>query len=824
MRKGAVVQRQAAADLNAVQLVVDLKTGRQEQDKVTHPGIRYATHVVKVCGPQIGYAFIGIPCNTFGAEQVPAVALQRSGPAGKHRLRTRARIKYIENGRTVDLMSGYIVKYDHSIDEDSVVATVFDDRWLMEKITCFGRLTYNPENANMIYISSDELIFNRDGHPDCMDTSIGIPMFAPSRRYGYGATDSVGETSAEPAPGQATTKARSWRCCDIVQYLRYLHVEKTYQSGYQSYGNQKLSSYVQWSSSVANISGFDRVPKNFKCENLTLLEALSQVARKAGPYDINILPSGWYGRLEFVRVDTRRGGYKLTLPQYDNSTINELMNDSTKIMGGYISESIINYFDDVCICGDAPAIERTFRTGISGSTGEELGCLALTPAWSAAEETAFKLLSAELGGDQTAFEICCNKYPLVYAAYRIKNDRQEQIWDLGTKFAGTDTPLYNVMILKKLLSAYSQGSTNPRDWESRPYTIEKQETVSEWSVCDANDGLTFAQDGQFIMLDGLRRGSHETFIAAEWDMSVATARPIRITLAAQNYFRITGKASNDPNSTSYRVEHNKEQFTYLTVAEEQDYVSWQRLKSYPNGCEYSAYATDFPDKIGANSELFSDEYTRLPNHAQKRLIDVKRIEYAGQLVLARFNPSLQPGDQVYLDGGGITPIGIIRSITFDVNSQTQIIELVAADNKVIYDSPTQAAYATPSPGRSQKPEASKNPEGSSYSSDDYEDSSSGGIHNRNSPPSVAPPPPSSQGEDGKRADSFVSGTDTSPASNEFATWQNSPEGQRAIERTRKQQEIKDAENTNNEIIKLLDSKPAEYRKKTMAQPPEDETE
>jgi hypothetical protein len=133
-----------------------------------------------------------------------------------------------------------------------------------------------------------------------------------------------------------------------------------------------------------------------------------------------------------------------------------------------------------------------------------------------------------------------------------------------------------------------------------------------------------------------------------------------------------------------------------------DYVDWERFHSYPNGTlSGDDPVTKYPDAAGVGRELFTDRTNpttgRLPNHARARLKDVRRIEFTGQLTISRWNPSIEPGQQVYVEGGGITPVGVVRSITFDSNQQTQTLELCAADARQIYDVPIGGSYATSTP-------------------------------------------------------------------------------------------------------------------------------
>ena len=684
------------SDRMATRFLCDLKTSVDSDE--LHPGIRYCTHVTQVAGPQPSYAYIGVPVNTWNYEQAPTVALQANGPAGKIKLRTRARIKYVnEENNSVDLLAGFIVKYDNSLTEDSIVASVFDDRWLMGKITVAGRATYDPETKKHYYDMSQPAIFNRDGWQDCLDTPYG-PRFAPSRRYGYGSTVDSQGLRREPAPGSATASARSWRCRDIAAYLRAMHTSNGKKpNNPQNYGNLDLPGWLTWPASFGTDSFFDRTPRNMDVQGNTLLEAMNVLCRYAGPFDIWIQPNGFYGVLSLVRVDVRFSGAFLYMPQYRSLDIDGALNNSSVVQGGNISESIINYFDDTCICGDPPAVERLFSTSnVDTSLSPPR---VLEPAWTDHEETAFKNLVISEGNNEDAFLKACDAFPLVYAAWRFKANPEDPVWSTNSKWANSanlNRPRFQSM----LLSAFSGGSsTNPRDWQRMPITVEYYDANIEktWLAAERFDGLEIAQDGTYLWFPGIR-AKHQSFERSLFDGSTFVKRQMRLTAAAQAFFRITGIDKRDPNRTSHRINANGCRFTYMAPAENEDYVDWERETSHPVGTGVGEpyFSQNWPDAVGAGNELFTDD-ERLDRHARHRNLDVRRIEYAGTVTLQRFNPSIKPGDAIVVEGGGIAPRGVVRAVTWDADTQIQTVELCAADQKQIYDIPTGGGYAVPQP-------------------------------------------------------------------------------------------------------------------------------
>lgn len=694
-----VIKTSTALDRKGYQLVVDMYTGAYSSQIVdqTHPGLRYATEVVRVLGPQYSYAYVGIPVNTFGDEWAPSVALQRDGPAGKVKLRSRARVNMIDyNGKKIPLLVGYLVQYSHVLDEDSVIGIVMDDRWLLSKTTVFGAGIYNPRTKAYYFDAKRPCIFNFDGYPDAIDSPYGV-MFAPSKLFGYKRSEAVEDTN-EPIAGSAYERSRSWTCQDIANYLRRMYYTGQRPSHPMSYGKQQLSQYIEWPESFGNQRGFNRVARHFNCENMDVGEALGRICRKAGPYEIQMNPVGWRGQLGLVQVNSRFGGIILTGPRYGSDVvggnINDAVQDSVRVSGGTVTESCVGFFDDVCIAGDPPALEHEFTSYSEGGTPVEL-----ENAWSQEEEDSFKKIINDNGKNEGAFLMACRAEPRVYCCYRIKTGYDAIKQTLFPNFV----PPHNPRILPRLLSGFAQGNANPRDWNPREIVLEFKDEIIEpkgWKPCARFDNLEIIDDGNAFMVSSLREaGDRVTFRSTGYDPATYVASEMRITCAVEREFRITGKSRGDPNGTASRV-NTGERFSFLAVAEDGDYSHWERYHSRPNGNNVSEpYKSElFPDRCASSSPdfLFSDlkdvsrfGSPRIQLHSDHRLEDVKRIDYHGVLSMHTWNPSLKPGMMVTLDIGGkpISPSAVIKSVRFNSQAQSQQIELQAGDNSVIYDIP-----------------------------------------------------------------------------------------------------------------------------------------
>jgi len=716
----------SSLDRAGYQLVVDFYTGAYSADAIdeVHPGLRYATEVVRVLGPQYSYAFIGVPVDTFGEEWAPAVALQRTGPAGRVKLRSRAKVKMIDyDGSEIPLMVGYVTQYAHSIDEDSVVSMVMDDRWLLSKVTAFGSAVYDPVAKLSYFDAGRPLVFCAQGYPDCIDSPAG-PRFAPGRLFGYKKSNAV-EDKNEPAFGQAQTRARSWTCGDVLRYLRDMYYAGLRPPHPQKYGKQQVSQFIDWPDSLGNQTGFNRPVRDFKLENIEVGECIARTCKKAGPYEIQMDPVGWRGRIGIVQINSRRGGSYLVGPRYgstaDGGSIENCLADPTRIAGGTVMESIVGYFDDVCIAGDPPAVEHQFS---EADPDDGAIPVELEPAWEASEETNLKAIIDANGNDADALAMAFRAEPRVYAAWKVKEGyaAHEQ-----TQWAEWPQP-NNPRILAHLLSGYAQGNNNPRDWNPRETVLEYYNTDdAEWQPCSRFDDLTIIDEGKAFIVEGLRTSSDPV----TWKGDPATtsgmgANKMRITCAVEREFRIVGTAQGDPNNTSARVNNAGESFTFLAVAEDGDYSHWERYHSRPNGNAVSEpeLSQKFPDASKGSPDpttgetfLFSDlldetssssgragsAQVRISRHAEHRLEDVKRIDYNGVLTMHTWNPGIKPGMQVIVDLGGnsLNPKAIIKSVKFNSMTQSQEIELMSGDNSVIYDVPlpvpTQTSGGAPVP-------------------------------------------------------------------------------------------------------------------------------
>jgi len=705
MARGAQVTQQVAAlDELPAMLVCDWKLKGGEQ---LSPAIRHVSQCVLVAGEQPSYALVALAMADPWDELAPAVALCSDGPCDIIKPRTRARINWCRPGAnaTIPVMTGTLVQYRHDLTQDCAIGEVFDDKFLMSKITLLGAWTRNPEQdvtdssgvttqGKAFFDAGRPCIFNQFGQPDCIEDAEGNVLFAPSYRYGY-TTSEGAETFEEPPPGSvlALTKARSWRCQDIMRYLwQYCSNEgvKSFPAPY-NYGKSRLPKVIHWAKNLGSDRiGWDRVPRHFVAENKTLLKASSDLCRKAGAYDLLMSPvNDWDSQLGIANMNPHgsRGDVYLYTPKALGMDVARCMATDGAVMGGQVSESIINYSDEVVILGDPPAME-TMATSASGDVTMQV---ILEPAWSTQEQDAF---NAYLAAHHSSFfyDRARETWPLVFAAYRIKYPIAT--WD-GTIWEVIPSNSHP-RILETLLSSYGgTNGGNPGNWQRREIYVEYTPIsagTGGWAVATKSDSLALSPDSRTLFLPGMATAAKlQTCHPADALKPFEAMLPnmIRLTLAFEGEQRNTQYGIGDPNNASERIEAYDDDYawSHVVVAEKGDYVAYLRKGSHP--CGYAQIpepwqSINFPDADAPGLGLFQDN-ARQYAHAMARLADVRRIEYGGQVILGRLWNGLRVGDPVIVEGNGITPKGIIKSITLDGSNQQVIIEIAKADNAKAYD-------------------------------------------------------------------------------------------------------------------------------------------
>lgn len=769
-----------AKDVYSSRLIAEFDSS-DGSDYYAHPS-RHVDLVVLNSGVSPSYAFIPMPLRGWGPgqwdEQAPTVALQRGGPAGALKMRTKCRI-YTEynlgsSKYKVPVMNAWVVKHSHQGGEDSVITEVWDAKWILSKYTMTGRLCWDP-STDVVYWDFDKpKVYNALGYPDCLDHPTLGPVFAPCHRFGFrndfdtgdASSSSTIEDNTEPEPGKARNRARSWRCKDALQDNQRTHsAEGVHPPFPVDIGNMKLPDDIIWKPSIGSLIGDDRPLKGFGVEGMSVLDGIQAILRKAGAYDLYIQPQGNNSIVTVVDMYPKSfSGVLLQTPEYGAAHVGVAVNSATIVKRWKVDESFINGFDNVAIKGDTPRVERMVSTySVSAGSGADNpggdsapGCLYLEPAWSAADELAFKIYIDRYNADGNtgaqAFESACKRWPLVYCAYRIK--RGADIWK-NTKWAGIKQGGFSALEPFQC-TGYQQDSANPRNWTPREIVVEYLQRFDDdydqdndpalngatpnpediWHEAGRFDNLTLSADGTMVILSGLRgppafaNGSY-TWVSrithTPGDPTVGhpkngkyfgqemRKRHIRIQLAIRGQHPLVsiagkgGTKADDPNRIYDRVASNME-FTWLVPSEEGDYVELLRSEdSRPIGEANISEINDgggktaFPAKCTEGNELFTDrinnETGRQPNHARARLKDVKRVDISATLEIEALAACHTPGTSMTLEGADTLPVyGVIKTVILRSNPRSDeegqcTLIIEPPDSSAIYDMPSGGRVA-----------------------------------------------------------------------------------------------------------------------------------
>src|SRR5579862_8079523 len=391
-----------AKDVLGAQAIIAFQDDPYEGEEFSGADVRWGTSCTQVSGDQISYAHCTIPIKTLWDEQGPAVALLQDGPAGTIKLRTRAEFRMKTATRAAVLLCGWLTQHKHDTSIDSLESAIFEDKWLFTKYTCFGRMVYDPHTLKHYWINKP-LIFNYFGYPDCLDTPYG-PRFAPSFRFGYSQQFDQ-EDFAPPPIGYAILKSRPWTARDIVLYLRdwnYIAEGVNRPNIPIDVGNLDLPNGISWPKQAGEVLGTLRTIQHFDSNNTSLLDALTQTAKKVGAYEVYFTPKGnFVSEVGFVSMYAKSNtGTTLYMPTYGNPSLETVIDSANIIKYAKIIENDSNAFEQTRIIGDRPAVERFMSTnffnplpnGTSNGIVDGIpGCEGfLVPAWTPADEQAWK--------------------------------------------------------------------------------------------------------------------------------------------------------------------------------------------------------------------------------------------------------------------------------------------------------------------------------------------------------------------------------------------------------------------------------------------------
>src|SRR5579862_453291 len=359
-------------------------------------------------------------------------------------------------------------------------------------------MVYDPHTLKHYWINKP-LIFNYFGYPDCLDTPYG-PRFAPSFRFGYSQQFDQ-EDFAPPPIGYAILKSRPWTARDIVLYLRdwnYIAEGVNRPNIPIDVGNLDLPNGISWPKQAGEVLGTLRTIQHFDLNNTSLLDALTQTAKKVGAYEVYFTPKGnFVSEVGFVSMYAKSNtGTTLYMPTYGNPSLETVIDSANIIKYAKIIENDSNAFEQTRIIGDRPAVERFMSTnffnplpnGTSNGIVDGIpGCEGfLVPAWTPADEQAWKDYIQNHKTDHNdpnnpndnetylprAIVEANAIWPTVYCAYQVDNTKAGGGPFSGTKWSAMPVSSRNPEILPQLLTGYNESQSNPRNWIPLPARFE----------------------------------------------------------------------------------------------------------------------------------------------------------------------------------------------------------------------------------------------------------------------------------------------------------------------------------------------------------------
>lgn len=709
--------------------------------------IQLADKMVLQAGADMSFANCVVPLANDIDENAFSVALKRNGPLDKIKPRCRAVIYYVNQstGLPAPVLIGSVIDETHNLGDDTGILTVVDDKYVLEKVKCYGRVaarasSINIDSSILVFLADEPLIFNKDGLQDCIDdVTTGLPVFAPSPRYGWKYTD-----HSEPAPGEAFYQARSWRAPDILKYLKAFYHEDTLANrpvemalGYNqiSFTDNFVPLFIYWPDNLANklsvaddpetIARYNRAVNHFDCEGKNMAEILNDLGEACGPFGLYMIPrsSGSsaggdldieFGKnsdseISFVNFSRKKGGNCMTIPGFFNSGIYDSLH-GLSVLGGYVKENVRNYYDNSIIIGDAPIFEKTIETNITyvGSPPELSTNSGNLEAYTIQDAAWIKYVNTYYTPGtniQAIINEANNKFPLAFIAFRI---RAGYDYTEGTKWEGIISPrrtyakiLPHLITPEVLIDEINESEPNPANFKFKDIPVEVKNAGGTYVLLQQNNGFEISLDGTYFIIPALRdksTGFAGLSGGAQWDrmpigqVEVNCKRmDVRVCVAIQADTRMMASANrnDDPNEVGGRVDTDKYSCTELIIAKKGDYVDYLRgPNAKPEGSNTNLNASNlnrYPDKCTANDELFSDNNgdpldpnptSRLSSHVVHRHSDNKRITYSGQIEFNQFDPALVPGEIIAgFCNAGIDVRGPIKSTTIDVLRQKVLVEL-----------------------------------------------------------------------------------------------------------------------------------------------------
>jgi hypothetical protein len=640
--------------------------------------------VVRDCfdpvGPKPGYAQIEIPVFT-GHEKANQVAFGTPWRNLLHGARVvlgRQRAGYVTHWFWV----GRVCTIDAQIEDDCLVVTAKDDRWMLQDVRIVGRFVCEPDQVqnNMNWQQGIPAIFNEGGKPNMMiarvtdDDGVGIPVFAPHPDYGLG--NEAVPTSAD----DMQTKAGYWTISWILRYLSIFYgpgaasyypsssavVPKLCPSGIswpRGLGAQiDTEASVYWDEgrgqSRGSTLGDRRKGRELDADGYAILDAVEMLIATAGGYTL-----GWEMRAEkddsnaftctsvmSIQPAIYKGGVGHTVDVVRGGSASVQLTETGRYWTkGHYMEDSSDLVTSVHALGSLVKIETRVDT-VSAT---------LIPKWSSSRQAALAATGADLAvSDENGMLELFRDYPEVFGLYQLEPSFN---FTSGTSESGYPRAEIPRPIMPHLLSWVRETVLDYAAGQFPVYIEASINGGATWVAISELVRLSVWDDGT-IDLTALREVAlHKAGYGSwywsgteyTWPSSIAAAS-LRMTVAIPCDHRLAAVAKlvNDtmaagfddvvesPDMARLRADFERQNVLDLRGL----YHLWLRINSWPR--PEASWSTPKATNKNTRSNPLRNDHDYLRAHGRRHLYLEGRLKRGGFLGTPQLITTVPNGYQI----------------------------------------------------------------------------------------------------------------------------------------------------------------------------------
>lgn len=633
----------------------------------------------------------------------------------------------------VSVFKGYISDINADIGKDCGIVLISDARWLIEGISLLGSFWAQPDGS-VQFREGVRAHFNKNKAPNMIWATQGgitAPVFCDEY---FGINDTV-ETSGSSIPFVTTgsqSLAQKWTSSTMLQYFQFATsaTATALVTPYFPFYKGMPDTIVFQDNLSSVFADGTEAPEREAPEKVihchSLMNAITEVCRGAGPYAPYILDSGTNAVIQIVRSQYNGMDQQNVISPSASKGISLAragVNGVTLATGGCITkgfwnESSRSTYSIFAVTGARAMIEARFNSS-STEQNPVAANASMWWAWTVAysNEAKQSLLDdahGNISGSETAAILnMLKKYPDLFAVWFINPLTDFQA---GTTQAGLPIAKNTRPPLPHLLTSYVKSGTADQFAKinsRRPIPVETSlDAGTTWVTIQENDGLIIEPNGH-ISLKAFRDSSNGALIGKTYKIvstgaygsggyAITTFEPlaVRMNLAVPCDQRITGsiKMSWDhtPDSADKLPLCNGQtndgdrmdpSFSRLLAIDAGTLYGYEErggtLKSYPlpaslkdpttNAAYPASDSTAGQALYGAANVIMNDQ-RQADNHAFRSAQENGRLKRGGKLITPHIVLTAQPG-QMVSDLGGFAMPSVHRAVELDFQMQTSVREL-----------------------------------------------------------------------------------------------------------------------------------------------------